>query len=507
MNLNQGRARVPLGDKPAGKLKRALSRVRPVRSPEKLGYPELLVLSGLRKEGCPICHTVSGSEREYFFRFFYESYREAEVLKELSCSLGFCRSHAYYLTGRGNGRSQLATVHKSLAHRLRTSLLGYPSGKSWKDGLGGSRESSGRCPACRARDEAVERAAFFLTKLIEDQRTADHYAEPGLLCLPHLRLIAPRLDNVTLERLLTIHEAAMASTLSALGKVDVVELLNSKSVFASALHLAVGHNRGLGGFAPLVGGEQISPPGDPVERLVRNMSRTDACPICLEVGRAWLDWIAWLNMAAQRSENIDDVLPRCPDHVWAVLPFARLSLARWVAEKALEVALIRVRFVIKKFQEKPPPPDFKHPIQALMTTVRGGKSFIRVGRDTLARDFHCPVCNLLNTLRDRTLLLLVRLLEQNHQRARFEAGYGLCLKHFSRAFAFELDSSVGEFLCQVQAAKLGVLEWELEEYSRKSAWQARPEPKGAEFHAYLRALRRFSGCLKPDSTGAGNRVI
>ena len=126
MNLNQGRARVPLGDKPAGKLKRALSRVRPVRSPEKLGYPELLVLSGLRKEGCPICHTVSGSEREYFFRFFYESYREAEVLKELSCSLGFCRSHAYYLTGRGNGRSQLATVHKSLAHRLRTSLLGYP---------------------------------------------------------------------------------------------------------------------------------------------------------------------------------------------------------------------------------------------------------------------------------------------------------------------------------------------------------------------------------------------
>ena len=169
MNLNQGRARAAFGDKPAGTLKRALNRFRRVRSPEKLGYPELVLLSGLKKEGCPICHTVSGSDREYFFRFFYESHRETEVLKELSCSLGFCRSHTHYLMGRGDGRSQLATVHKTLAHQLRTSLVEYRRGKSWKAGLGGGSGSSGHCPACRARDEAVERAAFFLTKLIEDQ--------------------------------------------------------------------------------------------------------------------------------------------------------------------------------------------------------------------------------------------------------------------------------------------------------------------------------------------------
>ena len=120
--------------------------------------------------------------------------------------------------------------------------------------------------------------------------------------------------------------------------------------------------------------------------------------------------------------------------------------------------------------------------------------------------FHCPLCNLLTTLRDRTLLLLFILLEQGHQRARFEAGYGLCLKHFARAFAHELDSSVMDSRCQVQAAKLGVLEWELAEYSRQSAWQARPEAKGAEFFAHLRALRRFSGRLKPDFTGAGDRT-
>jgi len=507
MILNQEEARVALDNKPAGKLKRALKRFRAARSPEKLGYPELVLLSALRKEGCPICHSVSGSDREYFFRFFYESHRETQVLEELTSSLGFCRSHAHYLIGRDNGRSQLATVHKILARHLRKSLLDYRSGKSRKDGLARSSGSSDRCPACRAHDEAAERAAFFLANLIEDPRTEERYAEVGMLCLPHLRLIAPRLGNVTLERLLIIHEACMASTLSALEEVDVVEPLHSDSVYASALHLAVGHDRGLGGFAPLVGGDQISPTGDPVGRLVRNISRTDACPICLEIGRAWLGWIAWLDMAAQRSENIEDVLPTCPDHVWAILPFARLSLARCAAEKALEVALTRVRFCIKKFQEKPPPPDFKRPVQALMTTVRGGNPFIRVGRDTLARDFHCPLCNLLNTLRDRTLVLLVRLLEQRNQRARFEAGYGLCLKHFVRAFAFEFDSSVGEFLCQVQAAKLGVLEWELAEYSRKSAWQARPEPKGAEFSAHLRALRRFSGCLKPDSTGPGDRDI
>lgn len=46
-------------------------------------------------------------------------------------------------------------------------------------------------------------------------------------------------------------------------------------------------------------------------------------------------------------------------------------------------------------------------------------------------------------------------------------------------------------------AKLVQLQWELE-YSRKVSWSARPESRGIEQTAPLRALHRFSGTARND---------
>ncbi|HSQ53738.1 MAG TPA: hypothetical protein VLM86_00515 [Candidatus Bathyarchaeia archaeon] len=46
---------------------------------------------------------------------------------------------------------------------------------------------------------------------------------------------------------------------------------------------------------------------------------------------------------------------------------------------------------------------------------------------------------------------------------------------------------------EVEAAKLSLLQWELEEFMRKDAWMFRPEEAGAERTAWIRAVRRFSG--------------
>ena len=46
-----------------------------------------------------------------------------------------------------------------------------------------------------------------------------------------------------------------------------------------------------------------------------------------------------------------------------------------------------------------------------------------------------------------------------------------------------------------------VLRWELEEQLRRGAWQARPEPRGTEAGAWLKAPARFAGTA--GATGVG----
>jgi hypothetical protein len=88
---------------------------------------------------------------------------------------------------------------------------------------------------------------------------------------------------------------------------------------------------------------------------------------------------------------------------------------------------------------------------------------------------------------------LFALLESPKHQARFEEGYGLCLRHFSRALALKPSETVRAILMEVDAAKLALLQWELEESMRKDAWSSRPEKAGTEHTAWERAIHRFSG--------------
>jgi hypothetical protein len=82
--------------------------------------------------------------------------------------------------------------------------------------------------------------------------------------------------------------------------------------------------------------------------------------------------------------------------------------------------------------------------------------------------------------RDRTLLLLFAMIEERTQRAAFETGYGLCLKHFVHALSLGPKPAIAEFVVDVHLAKIAQLEWYLGEYLRKRAWSQRPESKGTE---------------------------
>ncbi len=67
------------------------------------------------------------------------------------------------------------------------------------------------------------------------------------------------------------------------------------------------------------------------------------------------------------------------------------------------------------------------------------------------------------------------------------------MQHFADGIALPFEPAVLETLVGVQIARLAALEWELEEFYRKSGWEVRYEPKGPERTAWARAIERFSG--------------
>lgn len=89
--------------------------------------------------------------------------------------------------------------------------------------------------------------------------------------------------------------------------------------------------------------------------------------------------------------------------------------------------------------------------------------------------------------------MILRLLEDPLGRKAYQSGWGLCLRHCIEAAKLaEVPSALVELL-SAQIARLRLLEWELEEASRKDNWSVRYEPKGPESDVWRRAAYQFCG--------------
>ncbi len=463
------------------------------------GYQEIELLGARAAEGCPICHNLRQCNDHYFFWFFNENYYEAFTLDNLTRSLGFCLAHGASLARSTAGSHQLAAVHEVLVRRIRVKLSGGRAGNGDDEALTLARYD--RCPPCRNREELAENAAFWLASVVENPAYADRYGQPGVLCYPHLQILAARVSVQTLNRVLTLHEAAMAAAMESLRELRV-ELMLSPSdgrqdlvkALLPSLRLAVGHDPGNAPYPRLAESRAAARKRNAVADLLEGLGRGDACPVCLEVRRAWLDWIGWLDEAASKPSPIDDLLPTCPEHVWPTVHAGSAFLAVATAERALGTVLEEVRMAIKVL--KPPPAkNPRRPLERLKDAIVGPRRRFQAARAAIGRPVRCPVCARLALARDQALALLFALLEDPQHLARVEASYGLCLKHFSRAIMLDPTPEARAGLIAVENGKLAPLGWELDEALRKSAWNYRPEAKGAEQTTWRRAILRFSGSL------------
>lgn len=461
-------------------------------APRRASYEQLRLLDTLDREGCPVCHEVAGHDATYFFWFFNESYLELHTLDALTRSLGFCPGHAAMLSRSSLGAYQLAAVHRVLASRLRSALA---AGRPPRRSAGGPAPAlqRGPCPACRSRVETESRVTWVLAELLEDPGPRRRYGERALLCFPHLQAVAARLGRPALEHLLDIHGDATAAALATLAEAEPGGDQEAAKTVLPGLRLAVGHEQ-LGAGLPRVGDHDPDPPDDPVEALRAALRAGRGCPICLTVRRTWIAWFRWVAAAAARREVVDDLLPACPEHVWAVASPADTPLALATATHALRTVGARLELAARALRAATPAPRGALAAR-LRETLRGDRDRVRRARAGLAVAVRCPLCQRLAAARDRAIDLLFAIGASGDGRALVGAGPGLCMKHLACVLAGRPPAPLRETVVDVELGRLACLEWELEEALRKSAWECRPEPRGRESTAWRRAMAKFSGAL------------
>jgi predicted Zn-ribbon and HTH transcriptional regulator len=461
--------------------------------------PDAELLGALAREGCPICHMGGRCDEQFFFWFLNENYSEPHTLEGLARSLGFCLAHGEALTRNSASALELTTVFSFLVRRMRERLIVAPAACGDRDA--GPPRRTGPCPACRTRWEQDARNAFRLAGILGDASLAGAYGEPGLLCYPHLRLVVPLVGPAVFGSVLRLHRGAMETALDGLSTAALAlesspresrpDLLKA---LLPALSLAVGHERDTGAY-PAPDDERV-PSGrrDPVAEFLA-ACRGAACPVCLEVRRAWIERMRWLDEAVAEERPVDDLLPTCPDHAWAAVHRGSARLALRTARRVIEATLAAVDvaqrcFTGAVFTERRP-----GWLGRMVTRLTGPRRRLAAARAALGRPIRCPVCERQAAAADRAIELLFTLLEDRPSREAVEEGYGLCLHHFDRAMGLDPPGEVVTALERMEAAKLARLSWELGELHRKAAWQWRAEEKGEEQTAWRRAVLRFSGSL------------
>lgn len=152
-------------------------------------YYELM--DALQAGGCPLCRLGSQAATRYIDTLNYEGVNDPGLRRRLRDAHGLCHRHAWAWTRLRGGPLGVAIVYRNLVKDLIETLEG--SDRIVARGRGGRRERgarlapTGRCPACHAEEEAVERYGLTLLAHSAEPGFADAFIRAGGLCLPHLR--------------------------------------------------------------------------------------------------------------------------------------------------------------------------------------------------------------------------------------------------------------------------------------------------------------------------------
>lgn len=224
---------------------------------------------------------------------------------------------------------------------------------------------------------------------------------------------------------------------------------------------------------------------------LRDACKEDGCPICrllARVSQRFLDGLFY--------ERVNDVETRQRIH-------ASSGFCNWHAWQAAEVPdshlgiAIIYENLLKMFEQR------------LLSTIVHGS---RVGRSDgwlhrlrrrVKKTFHltrilertelCHVCQEVAFFEDLYLRVLLDSLVDEEFADAYERNVGLCLPHLDLALTRFADHKNLSLLLRDEVKRIESLRKELSEFVRKSDFQYRHEPKGAEVTAWRRAIELAAG--------------
>jgi len=167
-------------------------------------YYELM--DALRTGGCPLCHLGRRAASRYIETLNYEGVNDPGLRRHLRDAHGLCHRHAWEWTKLRGSPLGVAIVYRNLVKDLAEILEEQAEGRGRRPAAA-RLAPTGRCPACRASDEAVQRYGRTLLAWLEQEELAAAYASAGGLCLPHLREVLGMANDAQMRTVLGWQEA------------------------------------------------------------------------------------------------------------------------------------------------------------------------------------------------------------------------------------------------------------------------------------------------------------
>lgn len=495
------------------------------------------IIAKLKEPHCWICAQVISEVDRDFFWFTSEQYYEPQVVDKLRLAHGFCPTHTRHFLQTG-ANSVTTAVFSYLAWYVIKQLNAAREVLSQKGSKRNSRElcleaaailrPRGACPMCVSLQAEEQINVHALTYSLSLTDVRDAYEKSQGLCLPHFRQAASGAtwDTVTflsadMQRRLSAKVSSERSTTALLEQavgLDQELALKRNPPRDKSLDLAKNDGRPetyieLGKLEPL-----WSPT---FEQLLASLAEP-GCPVCQACDQGLWQYLAWLGQQmeaqARTSGSWESSYDICSAHLWALyaagyeqatILVGKHTLHEWLTRldrlatglrfKPSERALERFRqgFLVrcgvdmgKCGAESERPQSRRSKVANVLESPEARLDALRV---VAFRADECEACRHIRTVTRQRLGLILRALEDPLGRKAYHAAHGLCLRHcIEAANLAEVPAALAELL-SAQIARLRLLEWELEEASRKVSWSVRYEAKGPESEAWRRAAHQFCG--------------
>jgi hypothetical protein len=496
------------------------------------------VLTKMKDARCWICAQVVKEVDRDFFWFASEQYYEAQVVDKMRLAYGFCPTHTRHFL-QTCAQSVITTVFSYLtwyvigrlntARNLLTARGSKQSPRELCLQAAAALRPQGTCPMCQSlhQTETIETQA--LLDALSTKEVKDAYENSPGLCAPHLRQAGYQ---------------AQWDTLAFLSK-DLQRRLGAK-IFPersteALLEQTVGLDRESslrqrnGSDKPSLSLDErkreieacieLGSPNQPwsptFEHMIASLAEP-GCPVCnacAEGTRQYLDWLArQMEMQRSISGSWDLSWNVCPSHLWELNMAGHDRAALLIAEHMIQDWLSKLDSLTIGLNDRPaeqlwgrlgqgflvccgrynPDPSLtsarlRFRWSKVSSVLESPQDRLDALRTIAFRSDLCHACLHIHTTTKRSLDLILRLLEDPLGRKAYHNGWGLCLHHCIEAAKLaEVPSALDELL-SAQIARLRILEWELQEASRKDNWSVRYEPKGLESAVWRRAAYQFCG--------------